>query len=209
MKKKNDPSSVKAAARSSPRSVAATGRSMGLSGKILTWYKAKSPVLMFVVVLAGLMGVYYAASLTSLFQDKIFPNCMRLNALVSNVALNWLGQATTVNGTSIFSERFSIDVRRGCDAIEPVALFVSALLAFPSPLRRKLSGLIIGTLLLLLLNLVRIVSLFLTGVYYPSAFHVMHADVWQIVFILVAIVFFVVGIRWAVRSPAPAPNVAS
>ena len=75
----------------------------------------------------------------------------------------------------------------------------------PSAFRRKLPGLFIGTLVLLAVNLVRIVSLFLTGVYYPKAFDAMHADVWQILFILLAIVFWALWVQWASRRPAPAP----
>ena len=169
------------------------------------WYRAKNPVLMFVLIFGGVMGLYYAATLTPLFHHTLFPAYLRWNARVSNGFLQWLGQGTTVAGSGISSARFAIDVSRGCDAIEPSMLFLAAVLAFPSAFRRKLPGLFIGTLVLLAVNLVRIVSLFLTGVYYPKAFDAMHADVWQILFILLAIVFWALWVQWASRRPAPAP----
>jgi exosortase/archaeosortase family protein len=118
--------------------------------------------------LRGVAGNLLRGHALAVFSSNAFPSYLRWNARVSNVMLNWLGQVTTVTGSSIFSGRFSIDVRRGCDAIEPSVLFLSGVLAFPSPFLRKLPGIVIGTLVLLAVNLVRIVSLFLTGVYYPK-----------------------------------------
>jgi exosortase/archaeosortase family protein len=211
MNKENEPGEGKPAPRPSGDSDAANAGSFSLSmfDKARAWHCAKMPVLKFVLVLAGLMAGYYAATLTPWFQERFFPVCMRLNALLSNVLLNGLGQGTTAIGTSVFSQRFAVDVRRGCDAIEPAVLFVSAVLSFPSPLRRRVAGALIGTFLLLALNLVRIVTLFLIGVYYPQAFHAMHAEVWQIVFILLAVVLWALWIQWSARRPGPAPNAAS
>lgn len=175
-------------------------------GKVLAWYRTKSPVMMFVLVLAGLMAAYYAASLTPLFQNTVFPAFMRYNASVSSFLLNWLGQATRAVGSSIFSKGFAVDVRRGCDAIEPTVLFVSAVLAFPGPPRRKLIGAFVGALVLLVTNLVRIVSLFLVGVYYPGAFHAMHTEIWQVAFILLAVVLWAAWIQWAMPPAKPAPH---
>jgi exosortase/archaeosortase family protein len=175
-------------------------------GKLLAWYHAKGPVLMFVLGVAGLMSVYYAATLTPLFQNRLFPACMRFDAAVAGVLLNMLGQTVRVHDATIFAKGFAVDVRRGCDAIDPLALFVSAVLAFPGPLRRKLPGAMVGALVLLSINVVRIVTLFLTGVYYPRAFPAVHADVWQIMFILLTVVLWAIWIRWAMRRTEPGPN---
>ena len=185
-----------------PHAVGTVGASFArrLTERTIVWYRAKNPVLMFVLVFVVLMGIYYGATLSPFFHQTFFPGYLRWNARVSNVFLNWLGQATTVAGSSIFSSHFSIDVRRGCDAIEPSVLFVSAVLAFPSPFLRKIPGILIGTVVLLAINLVRIVTLFLTGVFYPKAFHAMHADVWQILFILLAVIFWALWIRWAMTG---------
>jgi exosortase H (IPTLxxWG-CTERM-specific) len=174
---------------------------------VVAWYRAKNPVLMFVLLFGLLMGAYYAATLTPLFHQTLFPTYLRWNARVSGVFLNWLGQATIVTGSSIASGRFSIDVRRGCDAIEPSMLFLSAVLAFPGAFRRKFPGLLLGTLALLAINLVRIVTLVLTGVYYPGAFETMHADVWQILFILLAIIFWTLWVWRSMRRPTARPHV--
>lgn len=46
------------------------------------------------------------------------------------------------------------------------------------------------------LNVGRIVSLFLTGIYFPKAFNVMHVEVWQVLFIIFAIGLWIFWIKW-------------
>ena len=48
----------------------------------------------------------------------------------------------------------------------------------------------------MVLNLVRVISLFLVRIYSPKAFETMHLDVWQALFIFLAIVLWAV---WASR----------
>jgi exosortase/archaeosortase family protein len=55
-------------------------------------------------------------------------------------------------------------------------------------------------LLLLILNLVRIVSLFLIGVYSPRIFALTHIDVWQALFIFLAVLLWILWLLWATRS---------
>ncbi len=154
-----------------------------------------------------MMVAYYCATLTVPFKHHFFPAYLRFNAQLANTILNWIGQHTVVTGASVISSLFAVDVRRGCDAVEPSALFIAAVIAFPGPLMKKVPGLLIGTFVLLAVNLIRIVSLFLFGVYSPRLFHVMHADVWQVLFILLAVVFWALWIQWATRRPSPAPHV--
>jgi exosortase/archaeosortase family protein len=131
------------------------------------------------------------------FNSHINPKITAINAFLSSKILNLLGQGTSSGGETIFSPAFSISVARGCDGVEAMAIFAAALLSFPIPWRKKIPGVFIGIFLLFLLNLIRIVSLFLTGVYYPSLSEVMHTEVWQVVFILAAVALWA---AWIYRS---------
>ena len=111
--------------------------------------------------------------------------------------LNLFGMGTTASGGMISSPRFSVNIARGCDAIEAMALFAIALLTFPARWIYKLTGLLTGIALLFSLNILRIVSLFLTGIWFPSAFEMMHVEVWQVVFIVFAIALWIFWIRWS------------
>jgi exosortase H (IPTLxxWG-CTERM-specific) len=161
--------------------------------------RGKRPVFVFVGLFALLMALFYVVTTLSLVNETAIPKYMRYNARASAALLNLFGEGATANGTSVSSRRYSVDIRHGCDAIEPSALFIAAVVAFPSTLRSKIPGLIAGTVVLAVINLVRIVSLFYTGIHFPRAFEIMHVDVWQPVFILLALTLWVVWALWATR----------
>lgn len=164
-------------------------------------WKFRHPVFVFLLIFGVLMGLFYAFAIFTPFYKKHFlVSYLPFNAKVSGAILSLLGQDITVAGRTISSPRFSVEVYSGCDGIEPIALFVCAILAFPAAFLRKIPGIIAGTLLLAILNFVRVVSLFLTGVYFPKAFPFMHLDVWQALFIFFAIVFWILWLRWATQS---------
>jgi exosortase/archaeosortase family protein len=166
-----------------------------------SWYQRKRPIFRFVGLFAFFMGLFYVCEITPFFVDQVFPRYLRLNARASAAILNVLDEGTRVTGTSISSPRFSVDIRHGCDALLPSALFVSAVLASPVPLLSKIPGVLAGTLFLLLMNLVRIVTLFYSGVYIPRYFERMHLEVWPAIFILVSLTLWVIWARWARDLP--------
>lgn len=163
----------------------------------------RHPVFLFLAVFAGLMGLFYAFALFTPFYERHFPYYLGFNAKLSGYILKFLGQDITIGGATISSPAFSITVKQGCDAIEPTALFICAVLAFPSAFSKKITGIVAGTLLLAILNLVRIISLFIVGVYLPRAFNLMHADVWQGLFIFFAIFLWVFWLLWTGKSQMP------
>ncbi len=167
-----------------------------------TSWQVKYPVLRFFIIFTLLIGLFYFLHVTTQFfyhDFNLLPAYLRFITQLVGMMLQWLGQEVTVIGTTIVSSAFSVNIILGCSAIEAMMLFVCAILAFPSPLVLKLPGIVIGTVLLFLLNLVRIVSLFLIGVYAPRWFEVMHLDVWQAIFILLAMLFFVLWLIWVTQ----------
>ena len=159
--------------------------------------------LRFLILFAVLMGIYYAATTTAAVKERFFPWYLTLNSDASVVVLHAVGAdyVSRINH-SLNSSRGSITVERGCDAVEPTALFVSAVLASPVGLMSKLPAIVLGTLVLAVVNVVRIVSLFLSAVYWRKAFDILHLDVWQAAFILLAILMWALWASWAVRRQA-------
>ncbi len=137
-------------------------------------------------------------------KSDFFQSYLQLNAEASALALQLLGDDVSAFGTAISSSRFSVDIQRGCEAIQVSAFFIFAVLAWPIPVTRarRITGLIVGSVLLLVLNLVRIMSLYYTGIYFPGAFEIMHIDVWQPAFIILAVLIWVCWLWWASRIPA-------
>ena len=174
----------------------------GVTDPGLSWYQGKRPVLRFVVLFGVFMGLFYACTIIPFAEKHAWPAYLRVNAQASAGILRVLGEHATTHGESISSPRGSLRIARGCDAVQPSALFVAAVLASPVSMWAKLPGLIIGTASLILLNLVRIVSLFYIQIHFPRAFEVMHIEVWQVLFIFLAIALWALWAWWAVRRGA-------
>jgi exosortase H (IPTLxxWG-CTERM-specific) len=158
-------------------------------------------VLRFLFIFAILASAFYAITFFAPFcKQRLVPSSLRFTAKLAGAALARLGQEITVTDMSVSSPTFSVRIAQGCNAVEPITLFACAVLAFPSPFLRKIPGIVVGSLCLAVLNCVRIVSLFLIGVYWPGAFRVMHVDVWQGVFVLFALVLWLLWLPWATQG---------
>ncbi len=174
------------------------------------WFGQHYPVFLFLLVFGVLMGLFYTFIAFAPYYNKVLlPSYHHLIAKMSGGILRFLGQDITAVGVSVSSPDFSIRIIRGCDAVEATALFVCAVLAFPAPFLRKVPGIIAGTLLLGILNLVRIVSLFLIGVHFPNIFGFMHIDTWQALYIFFAVTFWVLWLLWTTQHQMPKREVSS
>jgi exosortase/archaeosortase family protein len=164
-----------------------------------TWAE-KKPVLLFLGGFGLLMSAFYAFWFSEVFKVKILAPVVRVNAWVGSKVLNVFGFGTQTTNTDIFSSTFSISVKQGCDAIEPIAIFTFAILLFPVSFRTKAFGLLAGVPLLWVLNQIRIISLFMFGLYSPTLFEIMHVQVWQALFIAITLATLLYWIVWALRS---------
>lgn len=163
-----------------------------------TWLETHGRDLKFLGVFALLMATYYAATTTSVVNDQFFSWYLQRTAAVSGAIVNGLGfDGMEVRDKTLYCKRGTITVERGCDAIAPTVLFLAAVIASPAPWTFKLVGLFGGTLILMIVNVIRIITLFWTRVFWMKAFDVMHLDVWQFLFILLAILLWAL---WASLS---------
>jgi exosortase H (IPTLxxWG-CTERM-specific) len=125
-------------------------------------------------------------------------------ARVSGVVLDLLGQQVTMRGTIIQGPRFAVNIRNGCNGVEAMLIFLAAVLAFPAPWRSRLTGLALGIVVIQIVNLVRVVALFLTGVYFPRLFDTSHTVIWQTLVILSGVLLWIWWANRLARRPEPA-----
>jgi exosortase/archaeosortase family protein len=92
-----------------------------------------------------------------------------------------------------------MSVRRGCDGIQAMGILAIAISLLPGNPRRKLLGIVAGVGMLLAINLVRLVSLFWTGVHHPQLFQVMHVHVWPALLVTCAVLHVIVWSHWATQ----------
>jgi len=99
-------------------------------------------------------------------------------------------------GTILGSGPFEVDVSPACSGAVPTVIYVSAVLAYPASWRAKVVGTALGILLVNGLNLLRVVALFLIGLYRAQIFHETHVYVAQALVVAVAVVTW---LFWAGR----------
>lgn len=170
------------------------------AGGLRGWFRLRNPIFRFVLLLAILMIAAKIVLSTSFVDGTLAPKYLRAWAHVSAATMNLWGENASVYDSSIRSSRFSVNIKEGCDAVQPTVLFIMAVLASPVAFRPKLPGLAIGIFFLMAMNLVRVISLFYIGVYWNSAFETMHHDVWQAVFIILSILAWWFWAVWAVKK---------
>ena len=189
----------------------AAGESAGVAGggpgKRTAGGGRRFSVIVAVLVFSSVMGGYYLVEY-AYFLEK-YGNVLRpylaFIARVSAGLLSAIGYGVEAEGPFMGSKSLGVrfEIVHGCDALEPTMAFVAAVLASPVAYRKKLAGLLAGVPLLLIVNVFRIVLLFLIGVYFPKVLDLMHYDVGQASFIIVAVVFWAVWVQWATRLRKP------
>ena len=95
---------------------------------------------------------------------------------------------------------FSIEVKDTCNASNVTILLWAAILAFPAPLLQKLKGAAVATLLLHVVNLLRIVSLYYLGQFDNAWFEFAHLYVWEGLIVLVTLVLFWMWVQQVYRA---------
>jgi len=161
--------------------------------------------ILFLVVFLVLLGVSFTLISLQPVNDRVIEPFTAGVARVSGAALNLLGQDITMRGTIIENGRFAVNIRNGCNGVETMLIFVSAVLAFPASWAARAAGLVLGVLAIQVVNLVRVVALFLTGAYFPRLFDASHTVIWQTVVILFGVLLW---IFWASRFAAPSAEPA-
>lgn len=98
-----------------------------------------------------------------------------------------IGFPVIIEGTNLASEAFRVDVAPACSGAVPSMIYLSAVFAYPATLKMKLVGAGIGLAIIQCVNLIRVIALFLIGLYAPSLFHDIHVYVAQGLVVAVAV----------------------
>jgi exosortase H (IPTLxxWG-CTERM-specific) len=91
---------------------------------------------------------------------------------------------------------FSVSIQSGCNGVEAILVLIAAMLAFPSPWKLKLYGIIGGFFAVEILNIIRIISLFYLGQWNMDLFEWAHLYIWQALIMLDVLFIFLVWLRF-------------
>jgi exosortase H (IPTLxxWG-CTERM-specific) len=162
------------------------------------------PEARFLLVFLLALGGSFTLLAWNPVNDRLVEPFTGAVASASGAALRLLGEEVTRSGTVLRSPRFAVNIRNGCNGVEAMVILLSAMVAFPAPWGARLLGLALGAAAVQVVNLVRVVALFLTGAYLPRFFDASHTVVWQSLVILSAVVIWVFWAQRVANRPAPA-----
>ena len=163
---------------------------------ISNFWNEQKHVFKFLLSFLLVVLVFFTISTTDTFQLIIDP-VTNAYAWIGSKLLNILSYNTIVRGDTISTDQFSINIAAGCDAVAPMILYCACIVVLPIRWALKWPGLIYGTLFLFILNLVRIITLFIAHLHNRSLFDFLHLEIWQILFIAVTIFVWLYWYRWA------------
>jgi exosortase H (IPTLxxWG-CTERM-specific) len=152
-------------------------------------------VLFLVRFFVLLLVCYVAVSLKQVDAAVITPFTAGITSVSASI-LNLFGEKVTRNGTMIIGGGFAVDIKNGCNGVEAMLFLCAAMVAFDAPVKARVAGLLMASVGVQLLNLVRIVTLFLLGRHRREWFEAFHLAIWQSVIFGAAVLMFVL---WTTR----------
>ncbi len=168
------------------------------------WYgnykKEKHPVLKFIITFGICITLFYIIYSTKFFEENIAIPFLNLQANFSSSILNIFGFGTTIKSNIISGSDQVLSIQRGCDGIEPIALFTIGVLLVPFSMKTKLPGIAFGIISLSLLNIIRIIGLFIIKLYQPQLFDPLHIHGGYSIFIIVTVLLWIVWAQWAIQK---------
>jgi exosortase H (IPTLxxWG-CTERM-specific) len=154
----------------------------------------RRPDARFLILFLTILGISFTVVALRPVNDSLVVPYTAFIARVSGAVLRLFGESMTVSGCVVSSPRFAVTIFNGCNGLITSLIFVSGVLAFPARWWAKALGVVGGLLAIQLINLVRIVSLFYIGVFFPELFNDAHTSIWQSIVIVAGVGLW---IAWA------------
>ena len=176
-------------------------------------------MIKFFILFLVIQGVLFGGELTAPAQEFFVVPWTNFLATISANLVKWFDPNVLVSGKILQSTAngFAVSIEAGCNGVEATIVLVAAMLAFPSPWKHKLIGLVAGIIAVQGLNIVRIISLFYLGQWNYAVFEWAHLYVWQALIMLDVLIVWLLWVRTLPKGshrgpgdlpPAPSPAAA-
>ena len=152
---------------------------------------------LFLAAMTSLMVCYYW--LPESIINAVFVRYFAV--LPGSTLLEWLTPQHEVyaDGTRILSSIAQLNILKGCEGTETLLILYAAIIAALRPLRESMIAMVLGTLLVFLLNQLRISSLFFIAAYHKNFFEASHGFIAPMIIVVCTGVFYMLWLRWADR----------
>lgn len=115
---------------------------------------------------------------------------------LSTHLIELIGINVSSSGAFLHLNSAIMEVKFGCNGLEAILLYCAAVLAFPASWKDRILGIIIGSTLLQVFNLIRITILAWVLEYQRDIFDVMHEYITQSIMIVIAFVIFLIYLQY-------------
>jgi archaeosortase B (VPXXXP-CTERM-specific) len=143
---------------------------------------------LFLLTLVLLLGLYILGlALWKPKVDLVITGLMASVAEVVGLFLKFLGLPCTVQDNLIMMDTLNLEIILQCTGFYETLIVAAAVLAYPSPLKIKLKGVMLFVALIYVVNLARMILLALIGRHSMQLFNLVHLYVLEITSILIII----------------------
>lgn len=119
---------------------------------------------------------------------------------ISQYFIQLIGIHVETSNEFIYLNSSALQIEFGCNGLEAILLFTVAVLAFEGSIKNKIIGIVLGSSVLQLINIARIVLLAYVLEYHDKYFEVMHIYVTQSMMVVLALVVFLLYLAWIERE---------
>lgn len=157
------------------------GKAANKKKKSLKLNPALKFVILFIIILI-ILGFSYAY-LTASHIDKMESFLEFITTITGGAASFFSGEVQYYNKIIIYNG-FSVEIIDECTGLLEIIIYLSAVLAFSTTIKKKLIGIAIGIPAIFIFNIIRIFVLLFIGANSKTLFDFMHLYFWQATLIL-------------------------
>ena len=124
------------------------------------WWKDYSVVVIYFSLFLFSLILFYTFYSSRFFMEHLALPIIHFQGEVASFCLQLFGYNTHIEQHILQGSGQTLSIMKGCDGIEPIALYIIGVLLTPFSLSIRFRGLLVGLLVLLVLNIFRIILLF-------------------------------------------------
>jgi len=123
-------------------------------------------------------------------------------ASTSNTILNYIGIKTIIiDGDTIFlPSNVALKIILECTGLYEIIILSSIILAYPTGIKNKIFGIILGIIIIYVLNMIRLVSISYILVYYTDKFDFIDRYLWQVSLVIFISLTYIIWLKSIERS---------
>jgi exosortase/archaeosortase family protein len=116
-------------------------------------------------------------------------------ARIVTAILQTLGEPVYQIGIVVNSPAVNLEITAACSGLYQMVVLSAGILAWPSTARERMRGILLGTLLLMSINMFRIISIYYCALTIPEWVPFFHGVLWEGVMVLLVPFFWIYWVR--------------